>query len=346
MLRRRRGFPLRHGLLSLGVGALLLAPSLSSSSAASAASAGTSPGAQAAVCGQVSAKLVPSCGAYFGIVTTPQQYSRLTYLEGLVGRSFDIVYDFHAIGDDLPTPGERRLVQEGRILHVNIETTKLSWAQVAAGQADPQLATQARGLQSLGVPVMINFDHEPDAQKKAVRGTPDEFVAAYRHVHDVFAAAGASNAVWVWVTTGYSGNFSRLLPLYPGNAYVDWLSWEAYTGVKCPSPSTLSASASFYKNVSPMYHWLHTTGAAGGIDDTKPIIISEYDAVYNTPDPMVTANWYRKMAPVLKTSFPGIKAVQKWDVPGGNCRYNLDTSPEITAAIKAVGANPYMNQPR
>lgn len=314
-------------------------------SASPGTTAGVAPRA-AADCGPVSPKLVPGCGAWFGIATTPQDYQRLSHVEALIGRTFDMVYDFHAVGDALPTAGERRLVREGRMLHVNIESTKLSYAQIAAGAADSELTTQAHGLQSLGVPVLINFDHEPDARKKDGRGTPAEFVAAYRHVHDVFAAAGAANAVWAWVTTGYSGNFDRLLSFYPGNDDVDWISWEAYTGVKCPSPSTLSASASFYKNVQPMYKWLHTTGAAGGIDVTKPIIISEYDAVYNTADPSVTANWYRGMVPAIKTSFPGIKAIQKWDVPGGNCRYSTDTDPQITAAIKVAGANPYVNQPR
>ena len=290
-------------------------------------------------------KLVPSCGAWFGIASTPQTQPQLNYLEGLVNRKFDIVYNFHKIGDVLPTPSEKAIVRDGRMLHVNIETKTFSWAQVASGAADAQLTQQARGLQSLGVPVYINFDHEPDAGKKAVRGTPADFVAAYRHVHQVFDQAGANNAVWVWVVTGFKGNFKKLPALYPGNDVVDWISWEAYTEVGCPENPTLGTAASFYKNVSPMYNWLRTTGAASGIDASKPIMISEYDATYNTPDPSVTANWYHGMVPALKTSFPNIKAIQKWDVPG-NCRYPLDTDPVITAAIKQAGANPYVNQPR
>ena len=338
-----RSLPARAGAL-LGVGVVLAASAIGSQPAQAVSAA--APAAPAAVpCGQVSVKLVPSCGAWFGLSATPQTHAKLAYLEGLVNRKFDIVYNFHRIGDTLPTPSERQLVKEGRMLHVNIETTQLSWAQVAAGAADAALTKQAQGLKSLNVPVMINFDHEPDAKKKAVRGTPAEFVAAFRHVHDVFDQAGATNAVWVWVTTGYKGNFGRLLALYPGNAYVDWLSWEAYTGVGCDENPTLGTAASFYKNVSPMYNWVRTTGAAGGIDASKPIIISEYDAVYNTPDPTVTANWYRGIPGALQTSFPNIKAIQKWDVPG-NCRYATDTDPEITAAIRAIGTKPYLNQPR
>lgn len=27
---------------------------------------------------------------------------------------------------------------------------------------------------------------------------PSEFVAAFRHVHDVFDSVGASNVIWIW----------------------------------------------------------------------------------------------------------------------------------------------------
>ncbi len=339
MLRRRL-----RTIVIPAVAAILVALGLGSVPPVAAST--TAPQAAAAEpCGLISAKLVPSCGAWWGIATRPQSYAQLAHLEGEMGRKFDTYYEFHIIGDTMPNAGERQAVAEGRMLHVNLETTKYSWAQVANGVADAKIRVQAQGIASLHKQVFINFDHEPDAAKKAVRGTPAQFVAAFRHVHDLFLAAGATNTVWMWVTTGWKSNFNRLLALYPGNDVVDWISWEAYTEVGCGTHPVLGTAASFKKNVTPMYNWLHTTGAAGGIDATKPIMISEYGATYNTPDPNVTANWYKGIPTALRTNFPHIKAVQKWDILG-NCRYNIDTDPVITEAVRVAGSDPYVNQPR
>lgn len=328
----------RHLSTVAAAACCLLAAGLVAASAAQPAQADST-------CGTVTTTLVPACGAWWGIAANPQSYAQVSHLEGEMGRQFDTVYDFHTVGDTLPTPGERQLVSQGRILHINLETTKYSWSQIASGDADARLTAQAQGVASLRQRVFINFDHEPDAAKKAVRGTPANFVAAYRHVHQLFLNEGASNTVWIWVVTGWKNNFGALLSLYPGNDVVDWISWEAYTQVGCPAYPTLSSRASFVQNVSPMYNWLHSVGAQGGIDATKPIMISEYDATYNTPDPNVTANWYAGISAALQSSFPQIKAIQKWDV-AGNCRYPIDTDPIIMSAMRTMGQDPYFNQVR
>ena len=58
---------------------------------------------------------------------------------------------------------------------------------------------------------------------------PGEYVAAWRHVHDIFAAAGATNATWVWCP--YADVTPQPAPspsYYPGDAYVDWTCLDGY----------------------------------------------------------------------------------------------------------------------
>jgi mannan endo-1,4-beta-mannosidase len=56
-----------------------------------------------------------------------------------------------------------------------------------------------------------------------------DFVAAWRHIHDVFAKAGATNVIWTW--TPNVVNYLRqspLKPYWPGPGYVDWVGIDGY----------------------------------------------------------------------------------------------------------------------
>ena len=107
--------------------------------------------AQAATCGTLSPLAVPACGALWGIATPGGSESALQSDEATVGRNFDIVYDFHQVGDTLPTSAEVDEVASGHLLHVNIEST--NWVAVRTGAQDAALTKQALGVKSLHAPV-------------------------------------------------------------------------------------------------------------------------------------------------------------------------------------------------
>jgi mannan endo-1,4-beta-mannosidase len=66
--------------------------------------------------------------------------------------------------------------------------------------------------------------------------TPDPaaFVAAWRHVHDLFVQNGATNVVWVWcpnatdVPNATSAPWNHWTNYYPGDTYVDWVGIDGY----------------------------------------------------------------------------------------------------------------------
>ena len=298
--------------------------------------------AQAATCGTLLPEAVPACGALWGIAVPGASESGLQADEATVGRNFDIVYDFHQIGDTLPTAAEVNEVASGHLLHVNIEST--NWVAVKNGQQDAGLTKQALGVKSLHAPVYVTFTHEPDVKSKVSRGTAADFVAAWRHVHDLFAANGVTNAVWVWVMVGWYPNFPGYASFYPGNDDVDWLSWEAYSTTSCGTGRN-PLTSTFADAAGPMYQWLHDGhGVAAGIDISKPEMISEYGANYDSGNPGAQGAWYQGIPQALQTRFPDIKAVAKWDNPGGNCRYDMAESPLTIAGVTAAGHDPYVNQ--
>jgi len=296
--------------------------------------------AQAVAC-TTSSLGVPSCGALWGVTVAGQSTSALDTLQTQIGRRFNLVYDFHSIGDRVPTAAESAEVAAGQALHINLQAGGYSYAQIAAGAADKGLVGQAAGVASLHKPVFVTFEHEPDAKPNLVKGSGAQFVAAWRHIYALFRAHGATNAVWVWVVTGWKGNFGQYKALWPGNSYVDWISWDPYGGVNCaPNPVLTGTFASV---TAPMYDWIKTTGPSVGIDPTKPEMLSEYAVEYSPSQPSAQGQWLAGIPSALAADFPRVKALAYWDVTGGNCRYLLTTSHTTLTDFAQAGHAGYVN---
>src|SRR5438105_15657730 len=75
-------------------------------------------------------------------------------------------------------------------------------------------------------PVFIEWFPDMDTSSLAV--SPASFVSAWRHVHDIFAARGATNAVWVWCPSAPGFASSTAQAYYPGDTYVDWACADGY----------------------------------------------------------------------------------------------------------------------
>ena len=110
------------------------------------------------------------------------------------------------------------------------------WAlrTIVAGKHDDHIAKFAAAVAAAKVPVAIRFAHEMNGDwypwGTGVNGNAKgEYVAAWRHVHDLFAKAGATNVIWVWSPNNLEGaGGAQLRDLYPGDANVDWIGLSAY----------------------------------------------------------------------------------------------------------------------
>jgi Glycosyl hydrolase family 26 len=107
-------------------------------------------------------------------------------------------------------------------------------AQVAAGAYDTLLTAMAQSMRDFGHPLFLLFDEEMNGSWYGYSpgqngNTAADFVAMWRHVHDVFVAVGASNVTWVWVpNVDPSDALTPMSSLYPGDAYVDWTGLNGY----------------------------------------------------------------------------------------------------------------------
>jgi len=104
-------------------------------------------------------------------------------------------------------------------------------AAIAGGGFDAYIRQWGLDLAVWGKPVMLRFAHEMNGDwypwSESVNGNkPGDYVRAWKHVHDVIAAAGASNITWVWAPNG--GGPGNMAEMYPGDTYVDVLGLDAY----------------------------------------------------------------------------------------------------------------------
>jgi mannan endo-1,4-beta-mannosidase len=107
-------------------------------------------------------------------------------------------------------------------------------SHIARGDFDSYLRSWAEGIKSLGYPVAIRFGHEMNGYWypwcETVNGNrPGDYVKAWRHIHDLFRAAGATNVTWVWSPNNrWDDSTPELSTLYPGDDYVDWVGISGY----------------------------------------------------------------------------------------------------------------------
>ena len=265
-------------------------------------------------CGLTS-KLVPTCqGALWGMADST---SNISNIEQKIGRPLTVVKEYHDFSGQgsagaFPTPAESQLMSSGHILHF-AWTAKLwsgqkatpSWKDIAAGRYDSGVVIpEAKRLAAASTPFFIDWDHEMDGKTRSTWGTPADYVAAYRHIHAVFAANGVDKAVWAWVPTGWSGNWNKVASYYPGNDVVDWIGWDPYNGSVKGWSSPEQVFASFYD-------WIDAghlgTGAAA-----KPRMLGEFGSVSDPNSADRRAQWLSQV-PAAISALPELRAVEYWN---------------------------------
>jgi beta-mannanase len=292
--------------------------------------------------GGLSDILVPDTGALFGSSSvTPE-------LEARIGRRFDIVKLYEDWTSNFPTSGQAGLTPE-RILYTALTSRTFDaspdkcWAAIASGALDADLHRHAANFKAFGRKLFFSFDIEPETRdgpcepSRAIAGSPSEFVAAWRHIKDVFDGAGVTNLVYVWNVVGSDAPFSYRF--YPGDAYVDWIAWDPYNWFTCHDSPWIS----FSDKVQLFYTWLQQHGLG-----YKPFMLSEYGSVENPADPSAKGDWFGDAPSALQNRLPNLKAIVYFnglDGPSG-CTFRLDSSTASLDGFMRLGQHPYLNARR
>jgi hypothetical protein len=158
-----------------------------------------------------------------------------------------------------------------------VNQSDYSLASIASGAHDAYLNTWAEQIRSWGGTLRLRFAQEMNGDwypwAEGVNGnTAGSYVAAWRHVYDLFAADGVHNVIWVWSPNVSFAGSTSLTDLWPGGASVDAIALDGYnvgdtTGSEWRSFSDIfSSSVSQVEALSthPIFIGEVGSGDAGG----------------------------------------------------------------------------------
>ncbi|NLN61827.1 MAG: hypothetical protein GX146_03005 [Myxococcales bacterium] len=290
--------------------------------------------------------LLPAAGAWLGLNSDHQlgdPQDVLPVREAMYGRMADIYHAYHRWTSVFPKAFDVQAAEAGRHLLLNWKGAHADgtviWGDIAAGKEDEQIAVTAARIAAFGRPLFLTFHHEPEDEVRDGKGTAAEFAAAFRHVHDHFAALGVTNVVWVWNVMGFNGHQDLYEGgLYPGDAYVDWIAYDPYNWFGCRETAKWR---SFEEMTEWFYEW------TGQHHPEKPLMLAEFGSEEHGAETPSKADWLREIPVVLATTRTRIRAVVYFDTgPPHTCTWSLDSSPESIAAFRDIAADPFLNPPR
>jgi hypothetical protein len=159
-----------------------------------------------------------------------------------VGRRPAIVFWFQAWAGEPPFPREEiaALSSAGHVPMVSWEpwdprpgadNARFRPRSIAAGTHDRYIGEWARAAAEARTPLLVRFGHEmngPWYPWGSEGNSAEEYVAAFRHVVELFRAAGASNVRFVWAPNVEYPGSAPLGPLYPGDDFVDWICIDGF----------------------------------------------------------------------------------------------------------------------
>ena len=202
-------------------------------------------------------------------------------------------------------------------------------ARLISGAEDAQIAAWAEGTKAFGRPVMIrlmaemNGSWEPWSTGKN-GNKPGEYVAAWRHVVDVFRAHGATNAIWVWNPDRSFHGATPMASLWPGADYVDWIGLDVYNF----GTATKGGWLSFASMMKPSVREIRRVAGS-----TKPLMINEVGCAAGSRK----ARWVTAMYASLPSY--GVKAVLWFDYDM-KADWRLTADPTVRAAARTAVSRP------
>jgi hypothetical protein len=234
-------------------------------------------------------------------------------LETAIGRQLNIGHSFVPWGADLGELPAANLAA-GRTPMISFGRDSKP-REVASGRHDRYLAALARDVAALGQPVLLRYAWGMDAAGRRTTRSGSAFVAAWRHVHQLFAARGV-RAFWVWSPNAdaFAGARGGADQYWPGDDYVDWVGADGFNWGDCTVQSTWRDFGSIFK---AFYAW--------GSARAKPLMISGTGTIEDPIDPGRKRGWYLDAAATLARSMPRVRAVVVLD-QGGRCDWRPDTS--------------------
>lgn len=246
-------------------------------------------------------------------------YKSIIKLEDTLHTTFPLVHIYAAWGSKqtqtFPTAEARSIIALGSIpvitwepwltdfsnenipnLRAVNERDKGGMLDIANGIYDSYIVKWAAAAKKIGSPIFLRFGHEMNDAYRYPWGPQNnagnDFVAAWKHVHDIFNAGGATNIIWVWSPHPAYGFFSAY---YPGNDYVDYIGSGT---LNYGSVANWSKWWSFDEIFGKYYTELAHFG--------KPIMLTEFGCLEVGGN---RSKWFNDAFTGIQTKYPAVKSL-------------------------------------
>jgi hypothetical protein len=229
----------------------------------------------------------------------------------------------------------RAVVQRGSIPEISWEPwdsrvalgraqPEYTLASILAGRHDAYIRRFAEAVDRYGGPLRLRFAQEMNGRwypwSESRNGNRrGEFAEAWRHVHAIFAASGATNVEWIWSPVAGRVRARE----YPGSAYVDVVGLSGFNGGRRLFTNRWRP---FRVAFGPPLDALHH------LAPDKRVALTE---IASTEEGGDKAAWIRNMFAEVRER-PYITALT-WFNLRKETDWRIDSSPEATAAF-AEGA--------
>jgi mannan endo-1,4-beta-mannosidase len=212
---------------------------------------------------------------------SPASYAAVTAFTNLTRVKPNIVVYYSGWLEPFQAGFAATVAREGAVLLIQMNPTDASVAAVASGKYDAYLETYAEAVRAYRHPVILSFGHEMNGSWYTwgyKHTSPVVFVAAWRHIVNVFRTQKARNVTWLWTINAIhpQNGVPAPGPWWPGSSYVNWIGIDGYY----TSPSSVFASV-----FGPTIVYVRTL-------THDPILITETSATPAAGQPTKIANLF------------------------------------------------------
>jgi hypothetical protein len=288
--------------------------------------------------------------------------------QGKVGH-LGIIRRYYTLGQAFVGPTVTSILHQGSTMLISLDSNPkggASYASIAAGKHDTEIRTFLTQVERDAVlyripAVYIAFEHEANSPPHSSLGTPAQFVAAWRHIHNLAAGAKLNSNTggrlhWALILEhlayftvaerphwslkmGFAANY------FPGSSYVDVIAADGYNSGSCgeqeppgflqPGDTMMAPAAIF----DPVLTFAQQHGH-------MPVFIAEWGSIRYT-NPSVRPRFIHAMQEYV-LSHPAIRAVSYWDSQGAGlrgkaggpnpnaCNFMVNKDPQSLAALAVM----------
>lgn len=279
---------------------------------------------------------------------TTQGKNSVLAVESEVGRQLAFTRDYLMWDSAFPTGFETWLGARGTTPMVSVKSklsdgTVVPWASVAAAQPGSALYAQivswADRMRDFGYPLYFTYNHEPEAAGNAGYGTAADYVAAWRHIHDIVVAEHATNVHFMWIMTDYAFKVPTTdaryaWKWYPGDAYVDGIAADAYNWSNCRYANGQ------WQSLATAVSGFMTFGAQ---HPSKPMWLTEFGSTEGSAGRK--AGWIAAAETMLQqpaySQIVGVSYFNESQAAMPNCSWPIESSASATAAYATMAQDSY-----